>query len=210
MSFFGFKPRLPWFRAHIILLNDPGRLISVHLMHTALVSGWAGLMLMYELIVFDPSDPVFNPMWRQGCYVLPFLARLGCVQSIFGWSLDGSYDSLTFWTLEAVAVAHIFLSGLLILASFWHWVYWDLDVFIARTGKIQLDLLRIFGIHLLLASITCFFFGVAHLTGLFGPGMWTSDAYGLYGSIRYIFPTHSMVMVLLSHRPRYSSCSMAY
>jgi hypothetical protein len=28
---------LPWYRVHTVVLNDPGRLISVHLMHTALV-----------------------------------------------------------------------------------------------------------------------------------------------------------------------------
>lgn len=37
-----------------LLLKDPGRLISVHLMHTALVSGWAGSMALYELALFDP------------------------------------------------------------------------------------------------------------------------------------------------------------
>ena len=40
---------LPWFRVHTVVLNDPGRLIAVHLMHTALVSGWAGSMAFYEL-----------------------------------------------------------------------------------------------------------------------------------------------------------------
>ncbi|KAL0802720.1 hypothetical protein Bca101_057896 [Brassica carinata] len=35
-------------------------------MHTALVAGWAGSMALYELAVFDPSDPVLDPMWRQG------------------------------------------------------------------------------------------------------------------------------------------------
>jgi photosystem II CP47 chlorophyll apoprotein len=28
---------LPWYRVHTVVLNDPGRLIAVHLMHTALV-----------------------------------------------------------------------------------------------------------------------------------------------------------------------------
>src|SRR5210317_2232176 len=68
---------LPWYRVHTVVLNDPGRLIAVHLMHTALVSGWAGSMALYELAVFDPSDPVLNPMWRQGMFVLPFMTRLG-------------------------------------------------------------------------------------------------------------------------------------
>ncbi|PPS15173.1 hypothetical protein GOBAR_AA05408 [Gossypium barbadense] len=56
---------LPWYRVHTVVLNDPGRLLSVHIMHTALVAGWAGSMALYELAVFDPSDPVLDPMWRQ-------------------------------------------------------------------------------------------------------------------------------------------------
>jgi len=74
---------LPWYRVHTVVLNDPGRLIAVHLMHTALVAGWAGSMALYELAVFDPSDPVLNPMWRQGMFVMPFMARLGV--TLLGW-----------------------------------------------------------------------------------------------------------------------------
>jgi hypothetical protein len=61
---------LPWYRVHTVVLNDPGRLIAVHLMHTALVSGWAGSMALYELAVFDPSDPVLKPNveTRYVCY----------------------------------------------------------------------------------------------------------------------------------------------
>ena len=65
--------RLPWFRVHIVLLNDPGRLISVHIMHTGLAGGWSGCMVCYELIIVDATDPVYNPVWRQGCYVI------GCI-----------------------------------------------------------------------------------------------------------------------------------
>jgi photosystem II CP47 chlorophyll apoprotein len=42
---------LPWYRVHTVVLNDPGRLIAVHLMHTSLVSGWAGSMALYELAI---------------------------------------------------------------------------------------------------------------------------------------------------------------
>jgi hypothetical protein len=28
---------------------------------------------LFEIAVFDPSDPVLNPMWRQGTFALPFL-----------------------------------------------------------------------------------------------------------------------------------------
>jgi photosystem II CP47 chlorophyll apoprotein len=60
---------LPWYRVHTVVLNDPGRLIAVHLMHTALVAGWAGSMALYELAVYDPSDPVkSNVASRYVCY----------------------------------------------------------------------------------------------------------------------------------------------
>ncbi|MEO1431002.1 MAG: photosystem II chlorophyll-binding protein CP47 [Cyanobacteria bacterium J06632_19] len=181
---------LPWYRVHTVVLNDPGRLISVHLMHTALVAGWAGSMALYELAIFDPSDPVLNPMWRQGMFVLPFMARLGVVESWGGWSVTGNpTGDPGFWSFEGVAAAHIVLSGLLFLAAVWHWVFWDLELFQdPRTGEPALDLPKMFGIHLFLSGLLCFGFGAFHLTGLFGPGMWISDPYGLTGHIEAVAP----------------------
>jgi photosystem II CP47 chlorophyll apoprotein len=160
-------------------------------MHTALVAGWAGSMALYELAVFDPSDPVLNPMWRQGMFVMPFMARLGVTQSWGGWSLTGEVaDNPGIWSFEGVAATHIILSGLLFLAAVWHWVYWDLELFTdPRTGEPALDLPKMFGIHLFLSGLLCFGFGAFHLTGLFGPGMWVSDPYGLTGSIQPVAPS---------------------
>jgi photosystem II CP47 chlorophyll apoprotein len=181
---------LPWYRVHTVVLNDPGRLIAVHLMHTALVAGWAGSMALYELALFDPSDPVLNPMWRQGMFVLPFMARLGVTGSWGGWSVTGETGvDPGFWSFEGVAAAHIILSGLLFLAAVWHWVYWDLELFVdPRTGESALDLPKMFGIHLFLSGLLCFGFGAFHLTGLWGPGMWVSDPYGLTGHIAPVAP----------------------
>ena len=72
---------------HTVVINDPGRLLAVNLMHTALVAGWAGSMALYELAIFDPSDPVLNPMWRQGMFVMPFMSRLGVTGS---WEVGAS------------------------------------------------------------------------------------------------------------------------
>lgn len=181
---------LPWYRVHTVVLNDPGRLIAVHLMHTALVAGWAGSMALYELAIFDPSDPVLNPMWRQGMFVMPFMARLGVTDSWRGWSITGeSVSDVGLWSFEGVAGAHIVLSGLLFLAAVWHWVYWDLELFTdPRTGEPALDLPKMFGIHLFLSGLLCFGFGAFHLTGLFGPGMWVSDPYGLTGHVQPVAP----------------------
>ncbi|MBA0671931.1 hypothetical protein Goklo_024000, partial [Gossypium klotzschianum] len=51
---------LPWYRVHAVVLNDPGRLLSIHIMHTALVAGWVGSMALYDLVIFDPSNPVID------------------------------------------------------------------------------------------------------------------------------------------------------
>jgi photosystem II CP47 chlorophyll apoprotein len=159
-------------------------------MHTALVAGWAGSMALYELAVFDPSDAVLNPMWRQGMFVLPFMARLGVTGSWSGWSITGETGiDPGFWSFEGVAIAHIVLSGLLFLAAVWHWVFWDLELFTdSRTGEPALDLPKMFGIHLFLSGLLCFGFGAFHLTGLWGPGMWISDPYGLTGHVQPVAP----------------------
>lgn len=181
---------LPWYRVHTSVLNDPGRLIAVHLMHNALCAGFAGSMLLYELALYDPSDPVLNPMWRQGCFLMPFVARLGVTTSWGGWSITG--ETVTdpgFWTFETVAIAHILFSGLQFLSACWHWVYWDIATFFDKeTGEPVLDLPKIFGIHLLLAGLLCFGFGAFHLTGIFGPGMWVSDPYALTGHVQGVAP----------------------
>jgi len=159
-------------------------------MHTALVAGWAGSMALYELATFDPSDPVLNPMWRQGMFVLPFMARLGVTGSWNGWDVTGATGTDPgFWSVEGVAAAHIVLSGLLFLAAVWHWVYWDLELFVdSRTGKPALDLPKMFGIHLFLSGLLCFGFGAFHLSGVWGPGMWVSDPYGVTGHVQAVAP----------------------
>jgi photosystem II CP47 chlorophyll apoprotein len=40
---------LPWYRVHTVVLNDPGRLISVHNAHC---SCFTGSMAFYELAIF--------------------------------------------------------------------------------------------------------------------------------------------------------------
>lgn len=163
-------------------------------MHTALVAGWSGSMLIYELIVIDPSDPVYNPIWRQGSYVLPYVCKLGVVASIYNWNVGLDSSFMSNWSFETVAFSHILLSGLLVLASSWHWAFWDLDIFISSSsGKLVLDLNRIFGIHLALASITCLGFGLVHLASSYGPGFWTSDSFGIVGTVRKIKSFYSML-----------------
>jgi photosystem II CP47 chlorophyll apoprotein len=129
-------------------------------------------------------------MWRQGMFVMPFMTRLGITDSWGGWSITGESVSNLLWSFEGVALSHIVLSGMCFLAAIWHWVYWDLELFRdPRTGEPALDLPKIFGIHLFLSGLLCFGFGAFHVTGLFGPGIWVSDAYGITGKVQPVAPS---------------------
>ncbi|KAI5336072.1 hypothetical protein L3X38_026206 [Prunus dulcis] len=159
---------LPWYRVHTVVLNDPGRLIAVHIMHTALVAGWAGSMALYELAIFDPSDPALDPMWRQGMFVIPFMTRLGITNSRGGWSITGgTVTNPGIWSYEGVAGAHIVFSGLCFLAAIWHWVYWDLEIFTdERIGKPSLDLPKRQGAVLNTSAVLQVGDGIARIYGL--------------------------------------------
>ncbi|MBA0878038.1 hypothetical protein Goshw_029621 [Gossypium schwendimanii] len=155
---------LPGYRVHTVVLNDPSHLLSIHIMHTALVAGWASLMALYELAIFYPSDSVLDPM--------------------------GTITNLHIWSYEGVVGAHIVFSGFYFLVAIWHWVYWDLEIFCdERTGKPSLNLPKIFGIYLFLSGVACFGFGAFYVTGLYGPRIWVPDPYGLTDKVQPVNPT---------------------
>ena len=163
-------------------------------MHRAFVTGWSDILILYELILVDSTDPIYNPIWRQGCYGIPFISRLGVLCSLYNWSLGIEFNLKPSWTYETVFLAHLSLSGSLIVSSLWHWAYWDIEVFVGYgTTNLVLDLNQLFGIHLSLASILCNGFGFAHISGYLGPGLWTSDSLGIVGSIRFIKPFYSFL-----------------
>ncbi|KAK8267275.1 hypothetical protein V6Z11_D12G298700 [Gossypium hirsutum] len=135
---------LPWYRVHTVVLNDPGRLFSIHIMHTDLVACWVSSMARYELVVFDPSNPVIDLMWRQGIFVITLMAHLGITNSWGSWSIIGRTITNS---------AHIVFSSLCLLAAIWHW----------STGKPSLGLPKIFRIKLFLSGVACFGFGIFHV-----------------------------------------------
>jgi photosystem II CP47 chlorophyll apoprotein len=90
-------------------------------------------------------------MWRQGMFVMPFMARLGITESWGGWTITGE-SSMTpgIWSFEGVALTHRSF-GIIVLSS-----YLALGLlgsrFIQdpRTGEPALDLPKIFGIHFII------------------------------------------------------------
>ena len=131
-------------------------------MHRAFVTGWSDILILYELILVDSTDPIYNPIWRQGCYGIPFISRLGVLCSLYNWSLGIEFNLKASWTYETVFLAHLSLSGSLIVSSLWHWAYWDIEIFVGYgTTNLVLDLNQLFGIHLSLSR--CFSYQLTKL-----------------------------------------------
>jgi len=106
---------LPWYRVHTVVINDPGRLIAVHLMHTSLVAGWAGSMTLFEIAVFySPLGyAVFNPMWRQGrdsaLIVTPLGTKCSILMAFVISMLPYQFLKLGVFVIKAVVMLHLFL-----------------------------------------------------------------------------------------------------
>ena len=112
----GSKPKriaFPWFRVHTVVINDPGRLISIHLIHSSIILGWAGSITFYELTIHDPSDPILDPLWRQSDYVIPQMSKLGVIESFTGWSTSAlevpANISSGYYNFEVVGILHFLL-----------------------------------------------------------------------------------------------------
>jgi photosystem II CP47 chlorophyll apoprotein len=150
----------------------------------------------YQEISLDKlNDKLGSPMVGDQNYIdsgLPnFIQSSLTPNAVYigtGENINAEFKSLEnpgIWSFEGVGVAHILLSGTLFLAAVWHWVFWDLDLFVdSRTGDFVLDLPKIFSIHLLLSGLACLGFGAFHVTSKFGPGIWVSDAFGMTGRLQ--------------------------
>lgn len=53
-----------WFRVYIVIFNDLGCFISLYIMYIFLVVGWLVFMFLYEFIIIDFIDFVYNLIWR--------------------------------------------------------------------------------------------------------------------------------------------------
>lgn len=73
----------------------------------------------FLFVHFD--DPIFNPLWRQSSFVIPQAGRLGLVCSTIGDTVTVGLSSTVVWNFEMMSLAHILLSGLLVIAAIWHW-----------------------------------------------------------------------------------------
>ena len=60
---------------------EDGEILKITNLMEALIASWTGPMVLYELEVFDPSNHVLDPMWRQGIFVILSVTRLAITNS---------------------------------------------------------------------------------------------------------------------------------
>jgi len=61
-----------------------------------------------------------------------------------------------------------------------------------------------------LAGVACFGFGAFHVTGLYGPGIWVSDPYGLTGKVQAVNPAWGAEGSFRSGRNSFASYCCGY
>ncbi|KAF4366368.1 hypothetical protein F8388_018816 [Cannabis sativa] len=59
---------LPWYRVHTVVLNDTGRLISIHIMHPR-----STLSTAQTSIPFALCPPYLSACWQVGAYLCDLL-----------------------------------------------------------------------------------------------------------------------------------------
>jgi photosystem II CP47 chlorophyll apoprotein len=150
---------LTWFRFHAVVLNDPGRLIAVQIMHTSpFICGWLG------------SIAVFNTMWRQDQLMLPVMDQLGVSSSWGTWKVEGAYF--------LIGDSHSCLSGCLFAAAIW-----SLDRFYDRhTGQSAIDASKLLLSRLALSGLSTWYLWSY-------PGIWLITAYDITGCVLLLEPT---------------------
>ncbi|MGD1918549.1 MAG: Photosystem II reaction center protein, partial [Pleurocapsa sp.] len=62
-----------WWAGNARFINLSGRFLGAHVAHAGLIAFWAGGMLLFEVAHYDPGQPMF----RQGCLLMPHIATLG-------------------------------------------------------------------------------------------------------------------------------------
>jgi hypothetical protein len=91
---------LPWYRVHTVVLNDPGRLLGVHIIHTALVAGCFLLLLV-------SMDSLVESGWKVLRIPLSRRVPLYAIPTFFFFVLFSEIEScflfLGLWRLECTA-----------------------------------------------------------------------------------------------------------
>jgi hypothetical protein len=112
-----------------------------------------------------------------------------------GWTISGEPSSNPgIWSYEYAAAAHWIIRS---IVCCFYLALGYVELFRDPKKKSSIRP-KIFGIHLFLSGLLCFGFGAFHVTGLFGPGIWVSDPYGLTGSVQPVAPSWELMVLILT------------
>jgi photosystem II CP43 chlorophyll apoprotein len=170
------QKQIPWWAGNARLTDLSGRLLGAHVAHAGLIVLWAGIMTLFELANFDPTQP----MYEQGLILLPHLASLGLGVGSGGEILDtGIYF--------AVGAVHLISSAFLGFGGIFHALRGPAVLEAKAFPLFSYDwqdkskMTTILGIHLVLLGLGAWLLVLKATVfgGLFDPGV---------GEVRTILP----------------------
>lgn len=177
---------IPWRAGNARLENLSGQLLGAHVAHAGLIVLWAGLMTLFEVQNFDPSEPMFN----QGLILLPNLARLG-----YGIGDSGLVENTS--PYFAIGVIHLISSAVLGMGGLFHVFKGPKDLasgssFFGYQWRDRQKMTTILGIHLTLLGGGALLFC---LKAMFIGGLYDSSLH----QVRLVTQPNLNVLDLLSY-----------
>ncbi|MEL6775893.1 MAG: photosystem II reaction center protein CP43 [Cyanobacteria bacterium J06597_16] len=148
--------------ARLITPELTGRFLGAHVAHAGLVALWAGGMLLFEVSHYN----IYQPMYEQGCILMPHIATLG-----IGVGTGGEITSI--FPFFAIGVAHLLGSAVLGIGGLYHAIQGPEKLY----GFFQFDwtdkakVAQILGFHILILGVFALLFAAKAMYwgGLYDP-----------------------------------------
>ncbi len=164
------QPTYGWWAGNARFTDLSGKLLGAHVAHSGLIAFWAGSFTLFELAQYNPAQP----MYEQGCILLPHLAALGLGVT------DGGEIANTY-PFFVIGVLHLIGSAVLGAGGIYHAVFGPrvLSQNQTATGFFGYDwqdagkMTTILGIHLVLLGLGAWLLAVK---AMFWGGLYDSSA----------------------------------
>ena len=161
------RANFPWWAGNARLIHLSGRLLGAHVAHAGLIVFWAGAMTLFELVNFNPEQPIYE----QGLILLPHLATQG-------WGVEAGGEISSTYPYFAIGVIHLISSAFLGFGGIYHALRGPETLekkfpFFGYSWSDTNKMTTILGIHLILLGLGAFLLveKAMYFGGLYDPAI---------------------------------------